>query len=101
MAAWQFLTWMLEEGMVEFNQLVNNIPTRRSIAPGIIQTKPLLQPYVEELEYGVNRFTVGGGENYTKVSTITRIAIQKALIGQTTPEKAFKEAAKQIKRLVK
>ncbi|NLY91963.1 MAG: ABC transporter substrate-binding protein [Firmicutes bacterium] len=100
-AAWEFLTWMLEEGMVEFNQLVNNIPTRRSIAPSVIQTKPLLQPYIEELEHGVNRFTVGGGENYTKVSIITRAAIQKALIGQTTPEKAFKEAAGEIKKLMK
>lgn len=100
-AAWTFLTWMLEEGMIEFNLLVNNIPTRKSIAPSIIQRKPLLQPYVEELNYSVNRFTVGGGEKYTNISTITRNGIQKALIGQTSAEKAFKEAAKKIKKLTK
>lgn len=100
-AAWKFLSWMMEEGMAEFNLRVNNIPTRMSIAPTVFAQKPTLEPFAEQLKYARNRFTVGGGPNYTNISSITRKAMQQAFIGEKSPKDAFTEAAKKVKKLKK
>lgn len=101
-AAWTFLRWLMErDGMVFFNERVNNIPTRSSIAPEVIANKPMLQPFLEQLENGRNRFEYGGGTHYPNVSTIVREAIQSVIIGESTAEKAFIDAARRIKAIVK
>lgn len=100
-AAWRFFSWLMgEEGMAHFNLAVNNIPTRDSVAQKVIRQNPTIEPFVEQYQYAVNRFTAGGGTKYPQVSAATRKAIQKALIGSATPEAALKAAAAEIRNLM-
>ena len=100
-AAWEFLRFLMEEtGMEFFNTNVYNIPTRKSIAPSVIENLPLLEAFLVTFENARNRFEYGGGEKYPNVSVAVREAIQKAVIGEATPEEAFKEAAVKIKELM-
>jgi len=100
-AAWEFLRFLMEEtGMEFFNTNVYNIPTRKSIAPSVIENLPLLEAFLVTFENARNRFEYGGGEKYPNVSVAVREAIQKAVIGEAIPEEAFKEAAVKIKELM-
>ena len=95
-AAWTFLEWLMsEETMATFNTRVNNIPTRSSVSPAVIEAKPLLEAFVKSLENGRSR-SESGGTKYPNVSTATREAIQKVIIGEATATEAFKEAATKI-----
>jgi len=100
-AAWEFLKFLMEDtGMKFFNANVYNVPTRKSIAPDVVNDLPLLKPFLETLENGRNRFEYGGGVKYPNVSMITREAIQKVIIGEATAEEACKEAAAKIRELM-
>jgi len=99
-AAWRFLEYLMsEEVMARFNARVYNIPTRISVGPSVIEEKPLLEPFVLELQNGRSR-SEAGGVKYPNISIATREAIQKVIIGQATPEEAFKEAAKKVEEIL-
>ncbi|MGQ9629311.1 MAG: ABC transporter substrate-binding protein [bacterium] len=99
--AWKFISWLAEpEQILELNLLISDLPTRKSAAAEAAKRSPILKPFIDQLERAVSRSAAGGGTKYTQVSAITRIAIQKALIGETTAQNALKEASVKIKELV-
>jgi len=99
--AWEFLKLLVSsDNMLKLNtEGDSGLPTRASVAKEILGTKPILKVFLEQAQYALPRPLMGGMDKYPDVSSFVWVAIQKALTGVATPEKAFKEAARNIQGL--
>ncbi len=104
--AWEFLKRLVSaDNMLRLNSnSLAGLPTRASVAEKLLaqlsaEEKSLLKVFLEQAEYALPRPLMGGIDKYPDVSSNVWVAIQKSLTGAVTPEKAFKEAAKNIRAL--
>ena len=99
--AWEFLKLIVSsDNMLKLNtESDSGLPTRASVAKEMLVTKPILKVFLDQSQYALPRPLMGGIDKYPDVSSFVWVAIQKALTGVATPEKAFKEAARNIQGL--
>jgi multiple sugar transport system substrate-binding protein len=99
--AFEFLKNILSaDSMVKFCTDSNSsIPTRASAQEEILVTDPILKVFLDQSHNALSRPLMGGMDKYPDVSSFVWVAIQKAFTGVATPEKAFKEAARNIQGL--
>lgn len=99
-AAWELIKYLVSpQHMADFTVAAGLVPTRGSAAELVVDKNPLLDVFAKQAKYALARTVVGGGEKYPEVSAITRTAIQQALSGMMDPQRAFSQAAKEIKSL--
>lgn len=98
--AWEFLKMLYSEKIEEYYvKWTGHIPTRASYVSIVAEQRPELRPFLEQAKYALPRPLVGGGLKYPDVSMIVIRAVQKALLGVQTPQQAFEEAAREIRKL--
>ena len=99
-AAFEFITYLMRpENMARVNLASGTIPTRAAAVPTVLEGNPQLAIFIRQAETALPRPVMGGHEKYTEVSAITRRHIQRALAGMVSPERAFQDAAREIRDL--
>jgi multiple sugar transport system substrate-binding protein len=95
-AAWEFVKYITNpEVQLLWNQQTGFLPVRQSVAENeeylrwVNETEPRMQPFVEGMAYAHTRPAT---PKYNEVSNAFATEIQKALLGQVTPEEALASA---------
>jgi multiple sugar transport system substrate-binding protein len=95
-AAWEFVKYITSpEVQLLWDQKTGFLPVRQSVADNadylkwVNETEPRMQPFVEGMQYAHTRPATA---RYNEVSNAFATEIQKALLGQATPEEALAAA---------
>jgi len=95
-AAWEFVKYITSpEVQLLWDQKTGFLPVRQSVADNadylkwVNETEPRMQPFVEGMKYAQTRPATA---KYNEVSNAFATEIQKALLGQATPEEALASA---------
>jgi multiple sugar transport system substrate-binding protein len=98
-AAVKFVAFTQErERLLKFCVTANYISSVRDVARKQGEMQADLKPFIAQMQTARTRTTEGGAD-YPRVSQIARVAIQRALIGQSSVQAALDDAAKQIEKL--
>jgi len=98
-AAWEFITWLYKpENIAEFWHKFGSLPIMPEVAKNAPYWKggPVFEVFLEQMKYAAPR---GPHPKWPQISTAIYTAIQEALTGVKTPEKALKDAAKRVKEI--
>lgn len=95
-AAWEFVKYITSpEVQLLWNQRTGFLPVRQSVAENpdyltwVNETEPRMQPFVEGMAYAHTRPAT---PKYNEVSNAFATEIQRALLGEATPEEALASA---------
>lgn len=95
-AALAFLKWsQTPEVLQQFNEKLGYVPVMSSLWPAVEQANPDMKSFIDSLEYARGRTTVLGTKTPTQVTALST-AIQQAILGQASPEKALADAQAQL-----
>jgi len=99
-AAWEFIKFLTDaKNMARLCAALGYVPVRYSAVPLTLALNPELEVFAKQAETALPRPAMGGELKYPEVSAIMRRYVQKALVGDMTPEAAFTTAAKEIRAL--
>lgn len=95
-AALAFLKWsQTPEVLQQFDDKLGYVPVMPSLWPAVEQANPDMKSFINSLEYARGRTTVLGTKTPTQVTALST-AIQQAILGQASPEKALADAQAQL-----
>ena len=100
-AAWSFVKWITSREIENrYNALTGTFPSRSdAIAVNDVWTKdPALASFLEEMKYAMPR---GPHPRWPEISNALSEALQKGLIGMSTPQVAMEEAQAKIEKVLK
>ena len=99
--AWDFLKFVVDPAYgTKLTDCMGYIPSRKDVIAQVAAKSandPTMQVFLKQMESAQAR---GPLANWSDVSAVIQEAIQAALSGQATPEKAMKDAATKIKPLL-
>jgi multiple sugar transport system substrate-binding protein len=94
-AAWNFVQWSQTPNiLLEFNNRINYLAVRKSVALKQQKQRPILIPFFQMLKGGRSRTEFLRGAQLPKYNTAVSTAITEAILGQKTPLKALQDAQK-------
>lgn len=98
--AWEFISYLTSpEVQMQWDQETGFLPVRKSVAENatylnwVNSTEPRLMPFVEGMAYAHTRPAT---PKYNEISEAFSTEIQKALLGDTTPELALQSAEQSV-----
>ncbi|UFJ42711.1 ABC transporter substrate-binding protein [Brevibacillus humidisoli] len=103
-AAWKFIKWLTSpENTATFSKNTGYMPVRQSALSSeemkkLYAEKPQFQVAVNQLEYAKPRPKAPG---YKELQEIIMTEIQRAILGQASPEEALETAAEKAQKLLK
>lgn len=98
-AAWQFIEWLYKpDRIADFWQAFGTLPLMPKVAESAPYWKgdPVFDVLLEQMKYAAPR---GPHPKWPQISTAIYNALQEALTGVKTPEKALQDAAKRVKEI--
>jgi multiple sugar transport system substrate-binding protein len=98
-AAWEFIKWLYKpDNIAEFWQKFGSLPIMPKVADSAPYWKgdPVFDVLLEQMKYAAPR---GPHPKWPQISTAIFTAIQEALTGVKTAQKALQDAAKRIKEI--
>lgn len=98
-AAWEFIKWLYKpERIAEFWHTFGTLPLMPKIAETAPYWKgdPVFEAHLEQMKYAAPR---GPHPKWPQISAAIYNAMQEALTGVKTPERALKDAAKRVKEI--
>jgi sn-glycerol 3-phosphate transport system substrate-binding protein len=102
-AAWKFMKWMTDQQQtIAFSQQTGYMPVRTSAVNSpemqkFFSEKPQFKVAVDQLKYARPRPIAPG---YKELQEVIMNEIQRAILGQATPEEAMKEAVNKANQLL-
>jgi multiple sugar transport system substrate-binding protein len=102
--AWEFISYLTSpEVQMQWDQETGFLPVRKSVAENatyldwVNSTEPRLMPFVEGMAYAHTRPAT---PKYNEISEAFSTEIQKALLGDTTPELALQSAEQSVNNIL-